>query len=175
MLKMDYPPIDKLMIVAHPDDEILFGGSQLFEPGWKVVCVTNADNPVRCLEFNKIMRILNCDFEIWSYPDRFHTLFDEKISFDLQQTIIGRSYSKIVTHNFDGEYGHPHHIQLHRILAAMDLPLWVFDRGDPLPEPIWNRKLELLKHYVSQQDVCSKFLDRARHETIKRWVDIKLA
>jgi mannosyltransferase OCH1-like enzyme len=33
---------DKLMVVAHPDDELLFGGLAILrEPGWKVICITN--------------------------------------------------------------------------------------------------------------------------------------
>jgi LmbE family N-acetylglucosaminyl deacetylase len=35
--------VDKIMIVAHPDDEMLWGGGNvLSQPGWFVVCATNA-------------------------------------------------------------------------------------------------------------------------------------
>ena len=34
--------IDKIMIVAHPDDETLFGYSDLIEGTWLVICVTGA-------------------------------------------------------------------------------------------------------------------------------------
>jgi LmbE family N-acetylglucosaminyl deacetylase len=39
---------NKLMIVSHPDDEVIFGGSALLEEeGWRVVCLTNGNNPLR--------------------------------------------------------------------------------------------------------------------------------
>jgi hypothetical protein len=54
------------MIVAHPDDEVLFGGSQLItEKNWKVVCVTNGNNTKRSFEFGSVMKLLNLDYEIW--------------------------------------------------------------------------------------------------------------
>lgn len=47
---------DKLCIVAHPDDEVLWGGANLLvESGWKVIVATNKKNPVRQAEFNKTM------------------------------------------------------------------------------------------------------------------------
>ena len=37
--------VDKLMVVAHPDDEVLWGGANLLaEPGWKVLVATNVRN-----------------------------------------------------------------------------------------------------------------------------------
>ena len=36
---------DKLMIVTHPDDELIFGGRLLLDKkGWKVVCITNGSD-----------------------------------------------------------------------------------------------------------------------------------
>ena len=41
----------KLMVVAHPDVETLWGGAHLTEGGWFVVCLTNGYNEVRKNEF----------------------------------------------------------------------------------------------------------------------------
>jgi len=52
--------VDKLLIVAHPDDELLWGGMNILsEPGWFVVCATNANNSVRSTEFYKSMSYAN--------------------------------------------------------------------------------------------------------------------
>ena len=53
----------KLMVVAHPDDETLWGGAHLTEGGWFVVCLTNGYNEVRKNEF-EVDRAMN-----------FHRLF----------------------------------------------------------------------------------------------------
>jgi hypothetical protein len=171
MLKMNYAPITKLMVVAHPDDELLFGGTQLFEPGWKVVCVTNGGNKTRSIEFSRLMQELNCAYEMWDFVDNYSLPLDPKVAEELQKTLAGKSYQKVLTHNKDGEYGHPHHIQIHEILAKMSLPLWVFDKGEPLADDLWRRKRDLFRFYPSQKTVCLSFEERARLETIRKWDD----
>ena len=39
--------IDNVMIVAHPDDETLWGGEQLLKENYLVICITNGDNKIR--------------------------------------------------------------------------------------------------------------------------------
>ena len=70
-----------------------------------------------------------------------------------------RKYTKIVTHNKQGEYGHPRHRALHDILKHLRPELlWCFDKGKRrLPKDILNRKRDLLKVYVSQRDVLDWF------------------
>lgn len=47
--------IDNVMIVAHPDDETLWGGEQLLKENYLVICITNGDNKIRKKEFEKVM------------------------------------------------------------------------------------------------------------------------
>jgi hypothetical protein len=64
------PIATKLMIVAHPDDESLFGGEALTSSrGWLVVCVTNASNPTRRAEFVKAMSLAGADYLVLDHPD----------------------------------------------------------------------------------------------------------
>ncbi|NDB84328.1 MAG: PIG-L family deacetylase, partial [Alphaproteobacteria bacterium] len=40
--------VDKLLIIAHPDDEVLWGGMNLIlQSGWFVICSTHLNDPVR--------------------------------------------------------------------------------------------------------------------------------
>ena len=50
----------KLMIIAHPDDELIFGGVELINSGsdYKVVCVANPTNKDSILEFEAVMKKL---------------------------------------------------------------------------------------------------------------------
>ena len=51
-------PYNKLLIVAHPDDETLWGYYQLKDSkGWKILCVTNANNITRVGELKKIGKV----------------------------------------------------------------------------------------------------------------------
>ena len=73
-----------------------------------------------------------------------------------------REYTKIVTHNKQGEYGHPRHRALHDILNHLrpDI-LRQFDKGkgtqERLLEEIVSVKRNLLKIYESQREVLDWF------------------
>ena len=131
--------IDKLMIVAHPDDEALFGGAELLThpTEYKVVVVDEYHSEVRKKELIASMEFIGIEeFEHWTgYKG-------------------GEDY-----HSKQGEYGHPRHRALHDILNHLrpDI-LWQFDKGGiRLPKEILIRKRDLLKVYTSQRDVLDWF------------------
>ena len=97
------------MIVAHPDDELVFGASELINYGseYKVVCISNPNNKNRISEFNKVMKELNvCSWEVLDYED---TLYPTQTYDQIDIIVNSRKWEKIVTHNPVGEYGHPQH------------------------------------------------------------------
>lgn len=105
----------KLMIVAHPDDDALWGGQHLSQGGWFVVCLTNEYNEKRKAEFNHAMDIAKAKRVILSYPDlvnyqrnKWQTC-KEGIKNDFDLLMKYKNWDMIVTHNPDGEYGHIHH------------------------------------------------------------------
>ena len=70
-----------------------------------------------------------------------------------------RNYTKIVTHNKQGEYGHPRHRALHDILNHLrpDI-LWQFDKGKKrLSNKMTIKKRDLLKMYKSQREILDWF------------------
>lgn len=66
--QIDYQSNQKLMIVAHPDDETIWGGSHLLKGHYIVVCLTNGDNPIRKKEFMKVMKETHNQGLILDYP-----------------------------------------------------------------------------------------------------------
>lgn len=161
----------KLMIVAHPDDESLFGGASLLEGGWKVICVTNGDNPIRRAEFENVMNSTNSEFEIWDYYDNYNTPLDEpKLQNDLLKAIQCQTWEKVATHNHEGEYGHPHHIQIHLLVKSIVPKLWVFNfsKNQILSDDIWQQKLHLIQFYKSQKDICDGHIANIRNERLVR-------
>lgn len=161
---------DKLMVVAHPDDESLFGGAQLvLFRGRKVVCVTNGDNPIRRKEFEIVMKKTGSDYEIWDYPDEQYTPLDEnRLRSDLERIVSEQKWDKIVTHSRMGEYGHMHHIQVHCLLKILTPDLWVFnfDSNQHLPEDVWSKKCDLVYTYVSQKYCCAEHLLYVHNERL---------
>lgn len=116
---------NKLMIVAHPDDETLWGGGHLSQGGWFVVCLTNGNNSVRSNEYHNVLNYFGANGVILSYPDLTNGKKDNWSSVksdmmkDLQVLLGYKNWSTIVTHNSDGEYGHIHHKMTHRYIKSI--------------------------------------------------------
>jgi len=158
----------KLMIIAHPDDELIFGGIELMNYGsdYKVVCVTNPTNKDRILEFETVMEKLNiCSWEILDYEDTLHPTqtYDK-----LDDIINSREWKKIVTHNPVGEYGHPQHKLIHdrvKNCLAETSPstidnFYVFGKSPvKINEMILNLKMDLLKLYKSEEEIINQILN----------------
>ena len=68
---------DKLMIVAHPDDEVLWGGGHLYDKGYLVVCVTNGRNKVRSQEFKDVVKASGNECIMLEYPDKVTEIYDK--------------------------------------------------------------------------------------------------
>ncbi|WP_438347843.1 PIG-L deacetylase family protein [Paenibacillus sp. FA6] len=145
---------NKLMIVAHPDDETIFGGAQLIqEKGWKVICVTNGDNKVRCKEFKKVMKKVDAEYEIWKYEDKWGGDFDQsRLKSDLEEVLARQPFDKVVTHNLEGEYGHTQHQVLSKLVHELiEKDIYVFHTSDiKLDDDILAKKREILKCFKSQ-------------------------
>jgi len=154
--------IDKLMIVAHPDDEALFGGAELLThpEEYKVVAVDEYQNEVRRAEWISSMQFIGItDSEHWSGFKGGEDYYREKLIYELLRVLRERKYKKIVTHNRKGEYGHPRHRALHDVLNHLrpDI-LWQFDKcKERLPKDILHKKRDLLKVYESQREVLDWF------------------
>ena len=154
--------IDKLMITAHPDDEALFGGAELLRhpTEYKVVVVDEYHNEVRRAEFISSMQFIGIiDSEHWSGFKGGEDYKREKLIYELLRVLRERQYTKIVTHNKQGEYGHPRHRALHDILNHLrpDI-LWQFDKHRKrLSNKILIKKRDLLKVYGSQREVLDWF------------------
>ena len=104
-----------VMIVAHPDDEILWGGANLFKDDYFVVCLTNGFNTERARDFRNIMRFTNNSGIILNYPDmQDHIRNDwsevkKGIINDLSTILNFKYWNKIVTYGPEGTTGHYHH------------------------------------------------------------------
>lgn len=164
MYKAYYSNATKLMIVAHPDDELIFGGSSLIENNnWRVICLTNKRDNKRRKEFEKVMRDLAIpEFEVYDLEDNFNVnLNDQQLTSILQNEINSKNWEKIVTHNSIGEYGHHHHYQIHNKVKELvndTSKLWVFDKDISYNNSlVLNKKSDIFyKRYKSQGDIFTQ-------------------
>jgi len=148
----------KLMIVAHPDDELIFGGAELIKYGseYKVICLTNKSNEIRSKEFKRVMEKLNVrSWEMFDYED---TLYPTQ-QFDLEDILMSRQWEKVVTHNPIGEYGHPQHKLVFDIILNITNDFYVFGKSQQkLDQNTLDIKNSLLTLYTSETPIINQLL-----------------
>lgn len=164
--------ISKLMIVAHPDDEMIWGGSHLIDDDYLVVCVTCGSKRNRVIEFKKMIKKTGDRYLMLGYPDKTNGQRDnwasvyEDIYQDLKNIINYKEWDLIVTHNPDGEYNHIHHKMTNSMVTDITdhRKLYYFGKyykkGD-IPSDLMQisnknltlKKEELIPVYSSQKSV----------------------
>ncbi len=122
---IDLTGVDNLMIVAHPDDETLWGGLHLIEDNYLVVCITCGPNKERVNEFISVMNETNDKYILLGYPDKTNGERDNwdssraGITSDLKKIIALKDWNIIATHNPQGEYGHQHHKMTNQMVTQI--------------------------------------------------------
>jgi hypothetical protein len=178
---IDYSKAKNLMIVAHPDDETIWGADHLIEEDYLVVCVTCGTNKTRDKEIARALSISDDELIKLGYPDNpggvISDWSDEKedIINDLKEIILMKNYDKIVTHNPTGEYGHPQHIMLNKFVTQITKEynltdeLYYFSKyyskdkqgmidTEHFPIKNYNKKMkEMASVYKSQAHVINNF------------------
>ena len=187
----------KLMVVAHPDDETLWGGAHLTEGGWFVVCLTNGYNEVRKNEFYEVIKEFGCEGMILSYPDLLAngqrstwTTECTSIAKDLNTVLKYKHWGMVATHNPNGEYGHIQHKMTSKLVteefyktywgtnlyyfgnwySARRLPI-MEDSLRKVPEAALEKKLEALKLYTSPKGAVASNIHMAEYENWIRATD----
>ena len=177
---------NKLMIVAHPDDELLWGGAHLIEDDYLVVCITNGKNKTRKAEFEQTISDTSDKGLILSYPDKIGArrsnwgLWKDNIEADLATIINYKDWEIIVTHNEYGEYGHKHHIMTHELVDKVcerfdtNAAQYYFSQYytvDAIPDGLaqisnesYKIKKEIAKNYQSQYNTFRKFYHMMPYE-----------
>ncbi|MEK6926109.1 MAG: PIG-L family deacetylase [Nanoarchaeota archaeon] len=113
-----------LVIVAHPDDEILWMGGLLIRNKKKwdttVVCLTRKSDSDRFPKFKKVMKALGTKGHIFDLDDK---KLDNHLDQDEIMGVIKKhskkNYDLIFTHGENGEYGHIRHMDVHKAVNKM--------------------------------------------------------
>ncbi len=163
-----------LMIVAHPDDEILWaGGLMLLHPQtrWTVITLTRKSDADRAAKFNNVMKHLGAKGIMGDLDDgpEQKPLAEKEIRKTIAGLLPMDKFDLILTHSRWGEYTrHIRHEEVSRAVLAMhttgELPgklIWMFSYEDGggkylpkisrdadiqiwLPEPTWKDKYAII-------------------------------
>src|SRR5438128_2291158 len=166
------PRPSKVMFVAHPDDESLFGGEALTSSsGWTVICVTNGTNEQRRCEFIEAMSSIGANYTMLGHFDHLASgNFSGRLDEQLQELLEEFPYEMVVTHNERGEYSHPQHRAVHRIVRRLvtSRPLYVFDHSWMTRPRMSAAKRALIAHYESQRPSIEFVWPVASRERLRR-------
>lgn len=173
--KYEPKEIKNLMIVAHPDDETIFGGAHLIEDDYTVVCITCGQIEYRNNEFKEVMEKTNDNFIMLGFDDRINKtgpISDWSYQYDdiyneLEKIINSEDWDTIVTHNPDGEYGHQHHIMTSQMvteIAGTDnlyyFGHWSYNgtNGIRISDELYNIKMnDLISVYYRSQGIALNY------------------
>jgi LmbE family N-acetylglucosaminyl deacetylase len=113
------------VIVAHPDDEIIWcGGVMLSQPDrrWTVLSLCRGEDPDRAPKFHRLCETLGVQGVISDLDDG-----DPLRSIHVTRDIGGRivdllpswRWDVCLTHGRNGEYGHPRHVEVHQAVLHL--------------------------------------------------------
>ncbi len=193
---VDLDGINKVMIVAHPDDEMIFGGSELIDDDYLVVCITCGRDVERVREFKNVMSATNDKYIMLNYPDltngerdNWKLVYDD-ITNDISKILKLKDWDMIVTHNKNGEYGHIHHKMTHNIVTTLyeenyldNDNLYFFgeyynsneiknvkDKLEEISEDDYKKKNYIIyKYYVSQKFAADYFSHIFKYENLTKY------
>lgn len=143
------------MLIAHPDDDAIFGFHDLLNNDCTVICLTNGEHPIRANEFKQCMALANAKGHILNYPDTKRERWAEITNlmfFKEMRHLLDGPYDAIVSHDASGEYGHKHHKRVHVIASffskRLGVPFYGFQSRFS-PNDYGPRHDALLAVYVS--------------------------
>jgi len=171
---LDLAGFNNLMIVAHSDDEVFWGGRFLLEGGWLVLCMTSGvdarEKSIRPLEFKNAVDFCGNRGLILSHYDSMDVGFGTTLPAAAQDTktvLRYKPWKKIVTHGCSGEYGHIQHIQTSEIVTKqakslkIEKTVWHFvypGTERTVDEATEQRLNDLVGCYPSQKAVTCPYV-----------------
>jgi len=109
---------NKLMIIVHPEDGLIWGGNELSKGSYLVICLTCNKKDT---DFINIMNKMHNDYIFLDYDES--TNFSEEYNIlnnKLKYYLNKKDWLKIITHNQEGEYGNiPNKIISERVTTLL--------------------------------------------------------
>lgn len=147
-----------IMIIAYPDDEIIFG-YKFLNQNIKVICLAGG-NRTRKKEFIKSMQCFGItDYNIYDFDDSINSYTKNDIIPILLKEIKG--YGKIITHNKNGEYGQKFHKLIYNSMLDITKDFWVFNLEQE------KDKNKIIKHFLEIHRSQNHIIKKPK---IRKWI-----
>lgn len=163
-----------VMIVAHPDDEVLWAGGLILLHSfwnWFIISLSRKNDIDRAPKFQRVLKKLQANGimgDLDDGPEQF-PLDDEVVEEEILKLLPTHDFDLIITHDPQGEYTrHKRHEEIGRavirlwdkkIIKTTDVWTFAYEDGggaylprpventavfNELPDKIWNLKYEIL-------------------------------
>ena len=148
-----------LVAVAHPDDCVIFASAYMDahpDYEWSIVYLTHHWWNKRAREMARYWRRRGIKTKFLGFKDHGRDLGSFSLKTWAEDAAIKAirkeaiKYDFILTHNAEGEYGHPHHQVVHKAVKDFNVPKVYFSLDPKDREYPTNIELkELPRHYES--------------------------
>lgn len=183
--------VDNIMIVSHPTDEIIFGGSHLLEDNYLVVCITCGEDKDTTRQFIEVLQKTQDKYIILGYPEYSNnerenwSNYKTNIKEDLSKIIKLKEWNTIVTHNPEGEYGNLQHKLTSKIVTSITPKnnLYYFgkyytknsivnqvDKLSQINRNKLNQKIKIIGMYKNEEYIQTEFSHIYKYE---EWIKYK--
>jgi LmbE family N-acetylglucosaminyl deacetylase len=154
-----------MAMVAHPDDCVIFAYSYMHnhpEYTWTVCYLTYTESDPRGQEFADFWRRrhIAVNFlghaDIWNVEENCPGNIEIDLATqDIQQAIADQDL--VLTHNSQGEYGHPHHVIVHHATANHPRRILFAKFGEGTVKYSLDNNVYNLDEFPLHQDIVRQF------------------
>ena len=178
--------INRLVFVAHPDDESVWCDEKLDDKTHVIVIfglskLGQEIAKLRKNEFKNAMEITGCSYEIWNYSEKSNRFkSDSEIKENIVKVLDNfKNIQEIYTHNEFGEYGHMDHIRIHNIMKDVFSKYYKIGKFPGIYKfnPILNYNSEDRFEnipFVEANEKRRKLLDCYKSQTMQKYHNIQL-
>lgn len=179
--RINVEAVNKVVFIAHPDDEIVSMGHFLQSTSnVLVICMTNGGNVRRLKEFIASMNTLGAQYQIWNFKDAIDFEWNEKKASKKIRKILSikKDWNMVISHNIEGDYGHFQHKQVYKLVRKnydkdnFYCPVVnkdLFDERNKLLNKESIKKIHMFKeHYKSQLHILNLYENYFRYEKIEK-------
>ena len=158
-----------VVAVAHPDDCVIFAWpivNYKQDWSWDIVYLTYKATDERAKEATKFWKQHNIRTTFLGFEDHYRDLEQGKITtfnstyanFRMQSAL--EHADVVVTHNPDGDYGHPHHILVSTAVTATGKPTIYFASTEQFDLELANQPTFDTAQWPLHREVIEGFRDR---------------